>query len=328
MIKKYQLEVSKIYEDIRNFEKKSLHERRDLIKQKIPQIFDIEKQISKLCLNLSMSALNNTVDNKDYLKLLREKTTNLRIKKSELLVSNGYPIDFLDMHYKCSKCNDTGFIGIKKCDCYKQKLVKLYYENSDLKNLLTKNNFDKFSFELFSAQRNDNEYKSPRKNMQEIVSNCWSYIENFRDSNENIMFFGNSGTGKTFLSICIAKELLDKGYLVVYRTSEILLQDLKSIRFNNDKELEDLILNCDLLIVDDLGSEQITDFSKTELFNFLNTKLLKQKKMLISTNCSLETLLKNYSERISSRLLGEFTLHKFYGEDIRIKKNIHNKRNQ
>lgn len=328
MIKKYRSDVSKVYENIRESEEKSLQARREEVMTKVPEIFNIEKQISKLCLKLSMNILNNIGNKEEYLKTLKEKITNLRVKKSELLVSNGYKIDFLDIHYKCPKCKDTGFIGTKKCDCYKQKLINLYYQNSDLKNLLAKNNFDEFNFELFSPQRSDNEYKSPRKNMQKIVSDCWTYIENFSTSNENIMFFGNPGTGKTFLSNCIAKELLDKGYLVVYRTAELLIQDLKSIRFNNDSELKDLIINCDLLIIDDLGSEQITDFSKTELFNFLNAKLLKQKKMLISTNCSLETLLKNYSERISSRLLGEFTLYKFYGEDIRIKKNIHSKKHQ
>lgn len=136
------------------------------------------------------------------------------------------------------------------------------------------------------------------------------------------MFYGNSGTGKTFLSWCIAKELLDKGFLVVYKTSDDLLRALKDIKFNNDTDLENLLINCDLLIIDDLGSEQITDFSSTELFTLINKKILKNKKMLISTNLSLPLISKRYSERISSRIIGEFKLFKFFAEDIRIQLNL------
>lgn len=323
MIKGYQTNIMKIYENIRKSQENNLANRRKKIQSNIPEIINIEQEIGKLCIKLSINILNNT-GNKN-LEELKEKITDLRIKKSELLVSNNYPIDYLDMHYVCNKCKDTGFIGIKKCSCYKQKLVGLYYENSDLKDILSKNNFNNFNFQLYSPHKTNDEHKSPRKNLEDIVSKSWNFIENFSGSTENLLFFGNSGTGKSFLSYCIAKELLDKGILVIYRTADTLLHDLKHIRFNNCEELEDLLINCDLLIIDDLGSEQITDFSKTELFNLLNKKLLKHKKMLISTNCGLEELLKNYSERISSRLLGEFTLCKFYGEDIRIGQNIKNK---
>ncbi len=325
MIKGYQSNIMKVYENIRESEERDLNKRREEISQKIPKIMDIEREVGKLCVKLSINILNNIENKENYLKELKEKITNLRITKSEVLVSNNYPLDYLDIQYVCSKCKDTGFIGNIKCTCYKQKLVDLYYENSDLKSMLEKNNFTSFNFELYSVHRNDAEHKSPRKNIEEIVSTSWSFIENFTSSTENLLFFGNSGTGKTFLSNCVAKELLDRGHLVVYRTAETLIQDLKHIRFNNNEDLDDLLINCDLLIIDDLGSEQITDFSKTELFNLINRKLLKQKKMLISTNCGLEVILRNYSERMSSRLLGEFTLCKFYGEDIRIGQNIKSK---
>ncbi|AKN33099.1 DNA replication protein DnaC [Clostridium carboxidivorans P7] len=326
MVKGYQSNIIKVYENIRKFEEKSLNKRREEIQNKFPQIIDIEREIGKLCVRLSITILNNSENKENELKKLKEKITDLRIKKSEMLVSNNYPLDYLDMHYMCNKCKDTGFIGTQKCSCYKQKLVALYYENSELKTILEKNNFSNFNFELYSPHKSDDVRKSPRKNLEDIVSKSWNFIESFSSSDENMLFLGNSGTGKSFLSYCIAKELLDRGHLVVYRTAETLIHDLKQIRFNNSDELEDLLINCDLLIIDDLGSEQITDFSKTELFNLLNIKLLKNRKMLISTNCGLEELLKNYSERISSRLLGEFTLCKFYGDDIRIGQNIKNRK--
>lgn len=326
MIRGYQSSLIKVYEDIRASEEKSLKLRREEIEKKLPEVIKIENQIARLCLKLSINILNN-VESKDvYLKELKEKITDLRIRKSELLVSNNYPIDYLDLHYRCPECKDTGFIGKNKCICYKQKLVELYYENSDLKEVLKKNNFENFNIELYSYRKTGNEPISPRKNIEDIASKSWNFIEKFSSSDENLLFLGNPGTGKTFLSNCVAKELLDRGYLVLYRTAETLIHDLKHIRFNNDDILEDLLLNCDLLIIDDLGSEQITDFSKTELFNLLNRRLLKKNKMLISTNYDLEDLLKIYSERISSRLLGEFTLCNFFGEDIRIHQNIKNQR--
>lgn len=326
MIKGYHSNIMKIYENIRTAEEKAIKDRRKEIEKKVPDVLNIEREIGKLCVKLSISILNNSENKDEYLNELKEKITDLRIKKSELLVRNNYPLDYLEPQYRCIKCKDTGFVGTKKCNCYKQKLVELYYENSDLKTILTKNNFENFNIELYPSRRNINEPISPRKNIEEIVSKSWNFIENFSLSPENLLFYGTPGTGKTFLSDCIAKELLDRGYLVVYRTSESLIQNLKHIRFNNDENLEDLLINCDLLILDDLGSEQITDFSKTELFNLLNRKLLNRKKMLISTNHDLEELLKIYSERISSRLLGDFTLCKFFGEDIRIGQNIKGKR--
>lgn len=326
MIKGYHSAIMKIYENIRNEENKSLDKRKKEIEQKLPQVIKIEKQIGLYSIKLSMYLLTNIKNRDICLKHMKEKITELRIKKSELLVANNYPMDYLEIHYRCSKCKDTGFIGTKKCSCYNQKLINLYYKNSYLKDILKKNNFENYNPELFSSQKNSGEHISPRKNIENIASKAWNFVENFSNSNENLLFYGTAGTGKTFISNCIAKELLDRGYLVIYRTSEILIQNLRDIRFANNKHFKDLLLNSDLLIIDDLGSEQITDFSKTELFNILNMRLLSEKKMLISTNCDLEEILKIYSERISSRLLGNFTLCKFFGEDIRIKQNIKGKK--
>ncbi|WP_446898113.1 ATP-binding protein [Clostridium sp. LBM24168] len=326
MIKGYHSAIMKIYENIRNEENKSLNNRREEIQKKLPEILDIEKQIGLYSIKLSIQLVNNSKENKIYLNQMREKITELRIKKSELLVANNYPMDYLEIHYRCPKCKDTGFIGTQKCNCYNQKLVNLYYKNSHLTNILQNNNFENYNPELFSSEKSSGEHISPRKNIENIASKCWNFIKNFSNSKENLFFYGTAGTGKSFMSNCIAKELLDIGYLVVYKTAEILMQNLREIRFANNKDLKDLLLNCDLLIIDDLGSEQITDFSKTELFNILNMRLLSGKKILISTNCDLEEILKMYSERISSRLLGNFTLCKFFGEDIRIKQNIKGKK--
>ncbi|MHC1685003.1 MAG: ATP-binding protein [Clostridiaceae bacterium] len=322
MISNYQEQISKLYDEIREKEKADQRKRKEQIASIVPEVLEIEKKIGKLSIELALTAMKNIENKEIQLNAIRNKLTNLRVEKSELLVSKGFPTDYLSIHYKCDKCKDTGFIGITKCQCYKKFLVQLYYKNSDLKDLLEKNNFDNFTFNYYSTQRSGNEPRSPRKNMEEILSKVTAYIKGFADTNENLLFMGNSGTGKTFLTNCIAKELIERGFLVIYRTSDDIIKNLKEIKFNNNSDMEDLLVNCDLLIIDDLGTEQISDFSKTELFNLLNKKLLTHKKMIISTNLSLEDILKTYSERISSRLLGDFSVSKFYGEDIRIMKNL------
>lgn len=323
MIKGYHSDVMRMYEMIKEEEAKALTNRKEEIAKQLPQIADLEAKIGRLSVELSISTFKVLDNREEYLEKLKKQITELRVKKSELLVANGYPIDYLSVKYRCTKCKDTGFIGISKCSCYKQKLVQLYYKNSDLNHILKENNFDHFNMEYYSSKRSGDEPESPKKNMEKILSKSINFIKNFSSLNENLLFYGNSGTGKTFLSHCIAKELLDKGFFVVYRTAEELIQNLRTVRFENDSTLEELLIDCDLLVIDDLGTEQINDFSKTELFNILNKRLLKQKKMLISTNYTLKELSKTYSERITSRLLGNFNLCKFYGEDIRVMKNLH-----
>lgn len=322
MIKGYQTELMDMYEKIRTDENRKLMKRREEIKNKYPEILELDTTIQKLCLNLSMAALRGITDQNE-LNNIKEEITDLRAKKYEMLVSHGYNPDYLNLHYNCPKCKDTGFIGIDKCSCFKSKLIKLYYKDSDLEEAVKTNNFKNFNINLYSNHKLNDERYTPRKNIEDILEYInGEYLPNFKNSNTNLLFYGNSGTGKTFLSWCIAKELLDKGFLVVYKTSDDLLRALKDIKFNNDTDLENLLINCDLLIIDDLGSEQITDFSSTELFTLINKKILKNKKMLISTNLSLPLISKRYSERISSRIIGEFKLFKFFAEDIRIQLNL------
>lgn len=322
MIKGYQAELMDMYEKTRTEENRKLTKRREEIKNKYPEILELDTTIQRLCLNLSMAALKGITNPKD-LENIKDEITDLRAKKYEMLVSHGYSQDYLNLHYNCSKCKDTGFIGIEKCSCFKSKLIKLYYKDSELEEAVKTNNFRNFNINLYPNHKLNDERYTPRKNIEDILEYITGeYLPNFRNSNTNLLFYGNSGTGKTFLSWCVAKELLDRGFLVVYKTSDDLLRALKEIKFNNDTDLENLLINCDLLIIDDLGSEQITDFSSTELFTLINKKILKNKKMLISTNLSLPLISKRYSERISSRIIGEFKLFKFFAEDIRIQLNL------
>ena len=325
MIKGYQTEILKIYDNIRDYESKALKARKDEISEKYPEIIDIDNKIQKLSLKMALAVLKSS-DSDKTLHDFKEAITDLRIKKCEMLVEKGYTPEYLTMHYHCEKCKDTGFIGSKKCSCYKEKLIKLYYKDSELENVIQKNNFDNFDLSLYTSHRIGDEKFSPRKNIENILEYIQTeYIPNFSYISTNLLFYGNPGSGKTYLSYCISKDILDKGFLVVYKTSEELIQNLRDIRFNNNSNLESLLIECDLLIIDDLGAEHLNEFSITELFNLLNRKILNNKKMIISTNLSLSDIVKNYTERISSRLLGNFKLFKFYSEDIRIKQNLSKK---
>lgn len=325
MTNNYHLEIMKLYDEIKEKQKNALGSRKAEVKKRVPEIDEIENRIGKLCIKVSLAAFQDSNNRDHHLKELKEDITNLRVKKSELLVSNGYPLDYLDIHYNCNKCKDTGFIGLQKCSCYKQKLNSIYYRNSDLFIVSDDHNFANFNMDFFIDKKNGREKFSPKENMKNIVNQCLRYMENFDSTSENLLFYGNPGTGKTFLSHCIAKELIDNGYFIVYRTSEELIKNLKDIRFNSNITLEDHLINCDLLIIDDLGTEVSSEFAISELFNLLNTKLLRNKKMLISSNFSLDELLSIYSERITSRLFGNFTLFKFYGDDIRLQKSLNSK---
>lgn len=325
MIKGYKATIMDYYDKIRTIETRNLKKRKQEVLEKCPEIIDIENEIGKLSVRLSIDIIRNGEDSA-LIEQAKEKITDLRIHKAELLVANGFTQDYLNMRYQCPICRDTGYIGTTRCKCFDKYLVKLYYKNSELADTLNTCNFDNFNKNYYSNHKLGDERFSPRHNIENILSYITNdYIPNFATNNDNLLFYGDSGTGKTYMSYCIAKELLDKGFLVIYRTSDELSKDLKKIAFENDYTLEDTLLNCDLLIIDDLGAEQITEFSVTSFFTFLNKKLIKNKKMLISTNLSITDLNNIYAERICSRLFGNFKLQKFYTDDIRLKINLSKK---
>ncbi|MGL5150552.1 MAG: ATP-binding protein [Clostridium sp.] len=322
MIKGYQRELLNTYDKIRSSEQKALKTRRDEIQGRYPEILRLDNQVMHESLKLPIAILQSKGD-EAKINEIKDTLMDLRARKCEMLVSKGYPADYLDLHYRCVRCQDTGYIGVKQCKCAKNFLIKLYYKDSDLEDLIRDNNFSNFDLNLFSAHKIGNEKYSPRRNIQEHLDFITNYyLPNFDSIDTNLLFFGNPGSGKSYLSYCISKALLDSGFLVVYKTSEELINCLRDIRFNNNRDLETLLIDCDLLIVDDLGTEQINDFSITEMFNILNKKLLKKKKMLISTNLTLPDITQMYSERMASRLIGNFKLCKFFSEDIRIKINL------
>lgn len=324
---KYVSDILREYDSLQAAAESAQKARQEEIYKKIPKIRNIDDEISSTGFKIASAILKGTDVEESILKL-KQRITDLKIQKAELLAANKYPVDYLEVKYKCKKCKDTGYVGSSRCSCFKQRLVDRYYQQSNLKDILSRENFDTFNIAFYSTDKYGNEGLSPRKNMEDILIYCLNYVNTFNEHQENLFFYGTSGLGKTFLSNCIAKELLDKGTIVIYQTCANLIDLIRTSRFDDsvEKDMIEDLLTCDLLIIDDLGTEPQTAFSQSELFNVINSRILAGKKMLISTNFSLEDLNNLYPERIKSRLFGHFTMFKFYGDDIRIKNNINKRR--
>ncbi len=211
-------------------------------------------------------------------------------------------------------------------------MYNIQYNNSNIYDLENQN-FSKFNINYYSDKTDTEKYKSklsPRENIEKIRKICDKFIENFDYPNENnLLFCGNSGLGKTFLSSCIANEMIKKGKTVLYQTSPVMLDNIIDYKFGkSNNNIVSTINSVDLLIIDDLGTETKNNLKITELFNIINSRLLNQNntitKTIISTNLSLQELYNNYDERILSRIIGNYEACYFFGDDIRIKKKMAN----
>lgn len=306
------------YEAIRNKEEAALKARKTDIYQRIPRIEELERLMSLNSLNVARTILKNQDQVDHVIARLKSQNMDLRQEKMELLVSHGYPMDYMDLKYNCDKCKDLGYISGNKCFCYNHHLAEIVYAESDFSHMLNEDSFATFDEAVFDNQSVHPEYGlTVRQNMKRTLNLAKSYAQNFLSHTDNLYLYGPSGTGKTFLATCIARSLLADGQVVVYRTSSQLMDDIKDIMFNNNKELENLLHQSDLLIIDDLGTESPTDHTKTEIFNLVNLRLLHKKKLIISSNLKLDDIRHKYSERLTSRIIGDFILVPFFGEDLR-----------
>lgn len=293
----------------------------------IPQLKELDDEIISLSAQSGRLAL---MGDTEALMELKSRTYDIKAKQIELLISKGYSGDYMNTWYHCNKCKDTGYIGQEKCNCLKQAIADMVYSDSNIKSVLEHENFKSFSFKYYSDDYIDETLGlSPLTNMQKIVAGCKSFIRHFDKKRENLLFLGNTGVGKTFLVNCIAKELLDRGFTVIYLTSFRLFDILEKYKFNKESETSynasnqfEYILDCDLLIIDDLGTELNNSFTTSQLYLIINERLLRDKSTIISTNLSLDNLNTNYSERIYSRIISSYSIRRIIGEDIRLQKAV------
>lgn len=325
LLKEYEANRIKALQDADN-KKSKLYEQ-------YPELQEIDDELSKTSIKIAKSILIN--NNPSLIENLKDNINILKNKKNNLLSSLKINKNYFLPNFKCSICNDTGFVSSETtssimCSCLEQKLFDISYNKSNVGNIKN-DNFKNFNLDFYSDEINEQLYKtniSPKKNMETIFNIAISFVKNFENPEiKNLLFRGNTGLGKTFLSNCIANEVLNMGKTVLYQTAPVMLDMVLDYRFGksvDNKNICDSLLNVDLLIIDDLGTEHMNSVKFAELFNIINSRLLNQNnkitKTIISTNLTMNKLFATYDERIVSRFIGNYNILPFFGEDIRLKK--------
>lgn len=267
--------------------------------------------------SLSVPFTRRLIDGEENAKQeLSDSLRTSRQKREAFLIEKGYPADYLEPICDCPDCLDTGYIGWKKCHCFERKIINLLYHQSNLAGTLSQENFDTLSYEWFSG--------AALSDYRKAVNACKEFVSSFDSCHKNLLFMGTVGTGKTFLSNCIAKALIDSSHSVIYFRSAELFDTFAGYVFGKDKNALEHFCNdlyyCDLVIVDDLGTELESSFVTSYFFTFLNERQQLGKSTLITTNLGLKELHQKYSDRICSRIIGNFEICLLTGPDIRILK--------
>ncbi len=295
---------------------------------KAPRVAEIDRQLRRTILDIVAASLRDGADPAPAIGALKERNLSLQAEREDILVGLGYPADILDDKPACPKCGDSGWQGAKMCDCL--KLLCTQEQIWELSKILDlgEQSFDTFSIDWYSEEPWPGENRSPRENMEFIYDVCRHYAQKFGSFYfDNLLFTGAPGLGKTFLSACIARTVSENGFSVVYDSASGIFARFEEQKFSRDSEdgraARDetrKYLGCDLLILDDLGSELTTPFVQSALYTLINTRLQTGKRTVISTNLTMEDLRRRYSVQVGSRLDGEYQILRFYGEDIRIQR--------
>ncbi len=309
------------YENRRTQNFHELNRRKEQVYGSIPEYKQLEDTIASTSVARAKALIDGAEnDGGEYRKLV----TDINTRKKLLLKEHGYPADYLEPGYTCTDCHDTGYINGEKCHCFKQMEISLLYEQSNIQEMITKENFSTLSYEYYEGE--------DLTRFQNAVNVSKNFVSGFKSEYQNLLFYGSVGTGKSFLSGCIAKELLSQGYSVIYFSANSLFESLsqytydtklKEALYNFNKDL----YNCDLVIIDDLGTEMTNAFVTSQLFALLNERHLRQKSTIISTNLNLVEVKERYSERIFSRISSNYSICKLTGADIRIQKRTSKKLN-
>ena len=328
-------QVLKEYDEKRIRAMQAAEQRKKDLMNVNPRLQEIEKELTLNSIKASKAILvADSKEKNSLLATLKKQNASLIKEKNGFLKNLSKENNYLNPHFECKLCKDTGYVQkdgkLTMCSCLKQRIFDIAYNKSNMGNL-ERENFSSFNIRIFSDKPDKALYKSdlsPRENMQIIKEKVKSFVENFDDPEEkNLIFTGNTGVGKTFLTNCIANEMLKLGKTVLYQTAPVMFDEINDAKFGRENARFDLyenILNVDLLIIDDLGTEKITDSKITELFTIINTRLLNQNhkitKTIISTNLNVDELFKTYTTRIGSRLAGNYRFLRFFGDDLRFKK--------
>ncbi|MBR6159750.1 MAG: ATP-binding protein [Lachnospiraceae bacterium] len=306
-------EIMREYEVRRQLSRSRVQEALEKVREAIPEYKKIEEAITDAAMEGATKALDG---NKDALLTMRSEIDRLEKRKKELLAGHGFSEDFLEEKHVCPDCKDTGFIdGTKRCHCLQQRILREIYKQSNIGDILERENFDTLRYDIYTD--------SECEQMKEIVGKCRAFTDDFDVKYENILLLGNVGVGKTFLTNCMAKALLDTGHSVIYFTAIRMFDTLSHGLYDHDDDtsqrmMQDLF-SCDLLIIDDLGTESISTFTASRLFDILNERDIRKKSTVISTNLTFQDIGERYTERSISRIIGNYKVLRPEVEDIRLR---------
>lgn len=288
------------------------------IKDQLPEVNEIQNKLSAIGCQISKTLFmgEKAAERIDELRL---QSKALIKQRSEILQKNGYSENAMQAEYVCPVCEDRGFLGGKMCSCHKQLLKDIMRSEINALAPLDNCTFDKFDVENYSTTPLENSIV-PRYKAEKVFEASRRFAQNFSSNSKNLLFVGGAGLGKTHLSLAIANVVINKGYYVCYGTSQNICDDLQAEQFGRGEEAyysKNQVLGCDLLVLDDLGTEVENQYSVATIYNIVNTRILSGKPTIISTNCNFSALEKRYGKRITSRLTGEYTLLYLFGTDIR-----------
>lgn len=287
--------------------------------RRLPELKEIDAAFPRIGREIIAAVADSSDPEETARKIeaLRKESEELENERAECLISGGFKPDHTKPRYECEKCNDTGYADGKMCECMRRECVLLGYESSGLGTLLSQQSFDTFSLKYYTGE--------DRYVAEQNLAACKGYVENFGKGSPSLLFMGDTGLGKTHLSTSIARALIDKGYDVMYVTSQGLLSVFGHERFersynvSEEKESE-RYFESELLIIDDLGTEEVNQFSVSCLYNLINTRTSRGLPTIINTNLKRDEIRARYTDRIASRLFGDFAVLAFSGRDIRMQK--------
>ena len=306
----------------RLLQEKNLYEaetaaRRAQVLQAYPRLKEIDQALRQSVAGAVAAAFRKGEDTAAAIAALKEKNLALQREREWILASAELDESVLDPPPFCPHCGGSGYVGSSMCECLRELCRQ--EQKKELSSLLGgKESFDGFRLDLYPTEPDPNLGVSPRQLMERTFRRCRRYAREFGAGAPSLLFTGGPGLGKTFLSACIARAVADNGFSVVYDTAGKLFSDFEAVKFGgNQQDLTRKYLQCDLLIIDDLGTEMTTQFTQSVLYRVLNDRLLENRPVIVSTNLSDQALRQRYSAPIASRLLGAFEVCLFLGQDIR-----------
>ena len=309
------LRVREVYRTKYQLAEEEAARRTEELHAKSPALRALDRELSKTGVKIAMAALGTGEEYKQKLAVVEKENMELQARRAAILAELGYPADYTKPPYECHKCNDSGFVGTKMCECMRRDLVLAAFESSGIGALLRTQSFESFKLDYYPAGE-------ARELMGRNLALLRDYAEQFSAASESLIFCGATGLGKTHLSTALARRVIERGFDVYYTTALQMFADFEHARFGTDMGMESVVsldryTSCELLILDDLGTEVSNQFTNSCLYMVLNERINKGLPTVISTNLTGKEIKQRYTDRIASRILGDFKPLLFTGTDIR-----------